>query len=316
MISKLTRLYKRTYTLRQICNIAVYIIHSACTIHLLNLPDKSARRDIAHGVKHLEEIAEDWPCARRTLSILSVLARKWQIELPEEAAVVLMRTDSKYGTYNISAVPSPKTESCYSAANSPRNTSRITSQSQQPPYFPLGQSPDNFTSSPVSIGPQSNELTKAIGQSMAPQNGNISSGTLPTTVDGCVGVSHGSSIQIDSQYQQGQYSVPASGQCELGLQSSSGTPSATFIRQVSPSARLGGTEALVDSQEWWLKDQASLAIGFDNWGSLDFSEYITGATDGIPSSIQGVEGGYYVPVNMIASMTGNGFRNDWYSEGS
>lgn len=36
-ISKLARLYKRSYGLRQICNIAVYILHAACTIHLLNL---------------------------------------------------------------------------------------------------------------------------------------------------------------------------------------------------------------------------------------------------------------------------------------
>ncbi|PNY23993.1 Nitrogen assimilation transcription factor nit-4, partial [Tolypocladium capitatum] len=106
-ISKLMRLYKKTYNLRQICNIAVYMTHSACTIHLLNLPEKSARRDIVHGVKHLEEIAEDWPCARRTLSILSVLGRKWGCELPEDAAVVLQRTDEKYGFFSTSDIPSP-----------------------------------------------------------------------------------------------------------------------------------------------------------------------------------------------------------------
>ena len=107
-ISKLMRLYKRTYGLRQICNIAVYMTHSACTIHLLNLPDKSARRDIIHGVKHLEEVADDWPCARRTLTILSVLSKKWTCELPDEAAVVLKRADEKYGSYSMSDVPSPK----------------------------------------------------------------------------------------------------------------------------------------------------------------------------------------------------------------
>ena len=37
MISKLMRLYKRSHGLRQIPNIAVYIAHAACTIHLLNL---------------------------------------------------------------------------------------------------------------------------------------------------------------------------------------------------------------------------------------------------------------------------------------
>src|SRR5271170_1383648 len=109
-ISKLLRLYKRTYGLQQICNIAVYITHSACTIHLLSLPDKNAKRDIIHGVKHLEEIAESWLCARRTLSILSVLARKWHIEIPEDASAVLARTDAKYGTFSTADVPSPKSE--------------------------------------------------------------------------------------------------------------------------------------------------------------------------------------------------------------
>lgn len=99
MISKLMRLYKRSHGLRQICNITVYILHSACTIHLLNLPDKNARRDIVHGVKNLEEMAEGWLCARRTLSILSILARKWNVELPDEAAAVLQRTDGKFGPY-------------------------------------------------------------------------------------------------------------------------------------------------------------------------------------------------------------------------
>jgi hypothetical protein len=99
MISKLLRLYKRSHGLRQICNICVYIAHSACTIHLLNLPEKNAKRDIIHGVKHLEEIAEGWICARRTLGILSVLAKRWKVELPEEADAVLQRTEpSRAGT--------------------------------------------------------------------------------------------------------------------------------------------------------------------------------------------------------------------------
>ncbi|CAK7202403.1 hypothetical protein SEUCBS139899_005126 [Sporothrix eucalyptigena] len=106
-ISKLMRLYKKIYNLRQICNIAVYMIHSACTIHLLNLPEKTAKRNIIHGVKQLEEIAEDWLCARRTLSIISVLARKWGVELPEEASQVLQRSDEKYGTFSTADVPSP-----------------------------------------------------------------------------------------------------------------------------------------------------------------------------------------------------------------
>ncbi len=101
-ISKLMRLYKKTYNLRQICNIAVYVAHSAVTIHMLNLPERTAKRDVIHGIKQLEEIAEDWICARRTLCILSVLARKWNVEMPEEAVAILQRTDEKFGSFNTS----------------------------------------------------------------------------------------------------------------------------------------------------------------------------------------------------------------------
>ena len=132
-ISKLMRLYKKTYHLRQICNIAVYMVHSACTIHLLNLPEKTARRDITHGVRQLEEIAEDWLCARRTLSILSVLARKWRCELPEDAAMVLQRTDKKYGFFSTSGIPSPESD----AHESPMVLDDGVASTLQKDYSPL-----------------------------------------------------------------------------------------------------------------------------------------------------------------------------------
>ena len=40
-----------------------------------------------------------------------------------------------------------------------------------------------------------------------------------------------------------------------------------MTRQVSPNTLFGGVDALVESQDWWLRDQASLAVGFDNWMS-------------------------------------------------
>lgn len=134
-ISKLMRLYKKIYNLRQICNIAVYMLHSACTIHLLNLPEKTARRDIIHGVKHLEEIAEDWLCGRRALSIISVLSRKWNVELPDEAARVLQRTDERWGTFNTSDVPSPRSHILVTTTSTAKNTPspRQGHESQSPP---------------------------------------------------------------------------------------------------------------------------------------------------------------------------------------
>lgn len=110
MISKLLRIYKRTYGVRQICNIAVYIAHSACTIHLLNLPEKNAVREIVQGVKYLEEIAESWLCARRTLAILDTVAQRWKITLPDEAVKILQRTKAKFRQYwEGEVVDSPKT---------------------------------------------------------------------------------------------------------------------------------------------------------------------------------------------------------------
>ncbi|KAF8448104.1 fungal-specific transcription factor domain-containing protein, partial [Kalaharituber pfeilii] len=90
-ISKFLRFYKREYGLRQICNIAAYMIHSACTIHLMNVPEKSAKRDIVQGLRSLEDMAEGWLCARRALVIIRILAKKWKIELPDEAVVILAR---------------------------------------------------------------------------------------------------------------------------------------------------------------------------------------------------------------------------------
>jgi len=104
-ISKLLRLYKRIYGLRQICNIAVYIAHSACTIHILNLPDRYAKRDIIHGVKHLEEIGESWTCARRTLWMLRMSASKWKIEVPDEAVATFTRTAAKWCITDFPASP-------------------------------------------------------------------------------------------------------------------------------------------------------------------------------------------------------------------
>lgn len=96
-ISRLLRMYERTYGFRQICNIAVYITHTACTIHLLNLPDKNAQRDVVHGLKHLEAMGDGWLNARRSLRILDISANKWQIKLPRAASAIFERTHDQWG---------------------------------------------------------------------------------------------------------------------------------------------------------------------------------------------------------------------------
>ncbi len=183
-ISKLLRLYRRTYGLQQICNIAVYIAHSACTIHLLNLPDKNARRDIIHGLKHLEEIGEMWTCARRTLRILGIMAEKWKTELPEEAAATFSRTRSRWGNAESAQSPSNSDHSPKSSSGQlepPRIISQSSSLDQQQamnqptastaPYLQTGyfvSQPSTDHNSPLPLDPPSSSEYRRTPSSTSP----------------------------------------------------------------------------------------------------------------------------------------------------
>jgi hypothetical protein len=244
MISKLLRLYKRSHGLRQICNIAVYIAHSACTIHLLNLPDKNARRDIVHGVKHLEEIAEGWLGARRTLSILSVLARKWNIDLPEEAEAVLSRTEAKYGAYT-GDVSSPSSEQ-NQALRQAIVSAPIMAQ-------PAWQVP---TSVPMPEGFYVTEQTPT-GQFLRPPSSSASQHASPPEFDPMRG----------QQYPQVNPTLTPQ------RMPSGHTPNRSIhARNLgnSPGAMFGGVEQLLrDTSDWAYRDQAQLATEFGNWNALD-----------------------------------------------
>jgi hypothetical protein len=244
MISKLLRLYKRSHGLRQICNIAVYIAHSACTIHLLNLPDKNARRDIIHGVKHLEEIAEGWLGARRTLSILSVLARKWNIELPEEAEAVLARTEAKYGSYagDISSPSSEQNRAMGVVVNST-----------------LPVAPNGWQRQPISLPAQSGyyptEPVAAVDTMARPQTSDTIQNVPYTDVEQIRG----------QQYTQATLNPQQTPNRHRPSQSMQSRPIGN-----SPGGMFGGVEQLIrESSDWAYRDQAQLATGFENWNTSD-----------------------------------------------
>jgi len=223
-ISKLLRLYKRSHGLRQICNIAVYIAHSACTIHLLNLPDKNAKRDISHGVKHLEEIAESWLCARRSLVMLSMLSQKWKVELPEEAASVFARAREKFGAWSretqVKEKQSPPSRSSLPNAVYTGQDGQLLMTSTPGPDM------RNSISSTISMPPQS------VVEMQQPQ---LSSHSSPATM-----------------------SPPAAAR--------SSYDSNALPAGASPSGLFGGVDQLLrDSQDWWLRDQSQLAMGFEQW---------------------------------------------------
>ncbi|KAI1877189.1 uncharacterized protein JN550_001261 [Neoarthrinium moseri] len=256
-ISKLMRLYKKLYNLRQICNIAVYMLHSACTIHLLNLPEKTAKRDIIHGIKALEEIAEDWICGRRTLSILSVLVRKWNVELPEEAAHVLSRTDERWGTFSTSDVPSPR----------PHLTT-----SPSPPAAPSGAKQEHY--SPVSINAQpaaNSQPIQATRSSSDIMSGVASSSTIYPNHPSLQGLSNaGVNNSIGFNGMGGQSwrhtSVPqgipsfSRSYAPVSNTSSSGRSTQNATRNATPNSMYA-----VDGQDWYLKDGVNWQSGFDAW---------------------------------------------------
>ncbi|KAK4043431.1 fungal-specific transcription factor domain-containing protein [Parachaetomium inaequale] len=255
-ISKLMRLYKKLYDLRQICNIAVYMVQTACTIHILHLPEKTAKRDIIHGVKHLEEIAEDWLCARRALSTLSVLARKWNVELPEEAALVLQRTDEKYGTVSISDVPSPN-RSGRSGTQSPQSHSE-----QSPTAQPMAlDSPARARPSDMLNGGAGSGLPPTL-QNMQNQNPRRMAPPLTTTStpmnDPLSGVSSWAvSPGTRTMPSYTQAFAPVHAHTSMAPPPSS-RPGG---RQVSPSSLYA-----IDGQDWYLKDGVNWQQNFQTWG--------------------------------------------------
>jgi hypothetical protein len=240
-ISKLLRLYKRSHGLRQICNIAVYIAHSACTIHLLNLPDKNAKRDITHGVKHLEEIAESWLCARRTLSILSILSRQWNVELPEEAAAVLKRTDVKFAAWKQDIQPKYASGSHRDSASPAPNTTRHI----------LQPSPNLFVPNRVDSTVSGGSTGYHHGHSSV-----TSPGVLPPNSAAEASALHNTQISP----------TPTS----VAAQSRGSIDSTS-----SPSALFGGVEQLLrpgHGDDWWINDQRQLANGFSQWpGDIETS---------------------------------------------
>ncbi|KAF2459190.1 fungal-specific transcription factor domain-containing protein, partial [Lineolata rhizophorae] len=265
-ISKLLRLYKRSHGLRQICNIAVYIAHSACTIHLLNLPEKNARRDIIHGVKHLEEIAEGWLCARRTLCILSLLARKWRVDLPEEAATVLARTDAKFGpSYQESIQARPP--------------------NQQPQHHQHQPQPQHHQHQHQRLGPS--HLAAAAAAAPQPLHHIAPSASgFPVAAD--FPANRPAAPSYSASASASTAAAAAAAAARRGSETTSLPPDSAAALGMAraqrraasgPSDLFGGVDALLrESTDWWLRDQSQLAAGFDNWdmGECDAAAWAEG----------------------------------------
>lgn len=281
-ISKLLRIYKRTYGLRQICNIAVYIAHSACTIHLLNLPDKNAKRDVIHGLKNLEEIAESWLCARRTLRILDISANKWNIDLPSEAVAVLERTHAKWGSWGSwDHGSSPGASEGSPTMTTSRLSSTVSSSYSTPGRFPqttqfnesqvqtttvlvgsrVPQYPPNAFANiphvpPMPAGRRSFSAQPQLPRTSAPE---------PTYLSPASQVSYAPrpAPAPVPQSQQDMWNAAQDISCNASTSSNSPVP----MVNTPPMPIFNQADNLVEeSQDWWMRDQSTLALGLVNWG--------------------------------------------------
>jgi len=241
------------------------MIHSACIIHLLNLPEKTAKRDVIHSVKHLEEIAEDWLCARRTLCIISVLTRKWNVELPEEARAVLQRADDKYGTFSTSDVPSPNRSSMHATPSPPPFPSSPAANSNSAGLSPASQF---ATSGPPDVPTSMPELLDTMAR-MTPPTGLPSQMAKPSVRamaaaaampmgDALAGV-NGWGVPAASQPLPAGF--PAYAPLQNNLSSGQTSQSGTSQVSLSPNSLFP-----VDGQDWFLKDGANWHQNFETWG--------------------------------------------------
>ena len=298
-ISKLLRLYRKTYGLRQICNIAVYISHMACTVHVLNLPDKLAARDLAYGLSHLEEISESWICARRTLAILLQVSRRWNIDLPESAQKVFENAEAKFGPFDSKESGlSPRAE--INAALPPTPTPPLP-----PPVTEQAQTPSYMTTSPT---------TTAVSEAPNPMNGQYfpSSapllGTPPPILhrpDGTLSLPPQEVTELSrisnqhhfvmpqthhaqQQYlmQQGQQGRQQQGDCNSQDRNSSqggGRRTGHKRALTSPTALFGGVDSLLQDQEWWLRDSHQM---FANWNQYEQDNEVD--VENAPQSFSGL----------------------------
>lgn len=275
-ISKLLRIYKRNYGFKQICNVAVYMAHTACTIHLLNLPEKNAQRDVVHCLRHLEEMGESWLCARRTLRILDISASKWQVELPPEAVMVLEQTHLKWGSWGSwdqAASPSTSEQSPPSVAAQPPATisNSLPSPGQytstHEPGDPSIQGPPNALGSLGTQYATGMPIPTSLSAMRAAQR--YSSAQLPRTDAQLpeptylrpVSHAYGSVHSVPLSQHDSWYDPKDAQGRSLGTgQDISSTSSA------SPITGFGTPENLVEeSQDWWFRDANAFNPGYENW---------------------------------------------------
>ncbi|PYH44556.1 putative C6 transcription factor (NirA) [Aspergillus saccharolyticus JOP 1030-1] len=276
-ISKLLRMYKRAYGFKQICNVAVYMAHTALTVHLLNLPEKNAQRDVVHGLRHLEEMGESWLCARRTLRILEISANKWHVELPPEAVTTFEQTHVRWGSWGSwdQALSPPASEDSPPTISMsyPESYARGVGPPMPPRHAAMGGHSGNamHTTPATTVG--------SIGSQLLPDL------PVPVSASAMRAVQRSLNTQLAQEttrlpeptylrpvaHAYAPYrNVPLS-QAEVwynddNMRAFTTVPENSPATTTSPANEYGGSENLVEeSQDWWSRESHRFSFGMDNW---------------------------------------------------
>jgi hypothetical protein len=126
------------YGLRRVASPITSWVLSACTIHLLNLPNETAANNLTQGLHDLEAMSVNHAFAARAIDIIRSLSSKWTIALPEGAAAV--------ANYRMAGGRKSPVQMSFFAASIPRKTSsegrkpsatsNSSAHSKQSPFSP------------------------------------------------------------------------------------------------------------------------------------------------------------------------------------
>lgn len=147
-ISSIMNTLRAMYGLRRVNLPVVNRVLSSLTIHLLNLPSEPSAAHLAQGLQDLQAMSLNHQFAARAIEIITSLAAKWNIALPESAVAVPPRNKGA------KQFPSPPS-STFWAASIPRkessdNSSRSASSQRGSPFVPPTTQPHRHNSfSPV-----------------------------------------------------------------------------------------------------------------------------------------------------------------------
>lgn len=193
--------------------------------------------------------------------VLSAQARMWQIELPEDAAYVLARTDVRFGSLGTSTTQPPQHGHLTSAALQSARTIREqnpTDSRQQ------GGTHQQHTRSEVQSAVYSSAPMRDSNYSMkfplaaelAAQGDQSSSGlSTQQMAYGMIADLRGNTLPEEQRFGTQQAPTTSQPSRKRRLPSTADT-----------SSMFGGVEALLrEGQDWWMKDQSQIALGFDNW---------------------------------------------------